>query len=336
MPSSEIPDSPLFEEYICCLCCNSGNARHCDRIADDGILTHLAVRWKNEILQRKGLRSSVRIPPGPRPLIPEFRPRMREPGPEDSVSHKISDRLVHRDKETGSLYIFDRVSSPGYVKIGWTARNVQGRLDAWAECGYQPNLLFQVDNVPHAQRVETLTHYELIKEWRKERPCKGPKCGGKEHQEWFEISSEKASQVLGLWAGFMSKAVPYDSNGFLKSEWRQYVKEADSDGKVVTAQDTWQHRFASLANKAARHTVAYYMGRTTRVKVEKQEAVSMYGIREINGIQASACEVKEEEDADRLYAVEDKREPMAKDYKEEGQGDRQLDTNSTEKKTDRD
>lgn len=34
-------------------------------------------------------------------------------------------------------------------------------------------LFFEVPSVLHAQRAETLTHYQLIREWRRERMCKG-------------------------------------------------------------------------------------------------------------------------------------------------------------------
>jgi hypothetical protein len=106
----------------------------------------------------------------------EFRPHIANPLPSDSICRKIAEPLEDRDFETGSLYIFDRASSPGHVKIGWTARSVQCRLKDWSKCGYIPNLLFSVDAIPHAQRVETLTHYELIKEWRRERRCKAEWC----------------------------------------------------------------------------------------------------------------------------------------------------------------
>jgi hypothetical protein len=150
------------------------------------------------------------------PPLSEFRPHVADPLPSDSVSRKILDPLENRDFETGSLYIFDRASSPGHVKIGWTASSVPARLKDWSNCGYKPNLLFSVHCVPHAQRVETLTHHELIKEWRRERMCKALWCQ-KSHQEWFEIGKERAAQVLGDWADFMGKAEPYDSEGSLKT-----------------------------------------------------------------------------------------------------------------------
>ncbi|KAF2464797.1 uncharacterized protein BDR25DRAFT_307089 [Lindgomyces ingoldianus] len=189
--------------------------------------------------------SSVRSRTSPRPPLSEFRAHISEPGPTDSVSSKIQDNLIDRDFETGSLYIFDRTSSPGHVKIGWTASSVSRRLESWSECGYTPNLLFQVDGVPHAQRVETLTHYELIKEWRRERMCKAEWCR-KSHREWFEVSKERAKQVLSDWAKFAKVAKPYDANGCLKIEWKDFVKKTAKSGETVTATQLLAHYEMSL------------------------------------------------------------------------------------------
>ena len=190
----------LLKEYILESCCKSGRAQHRDRIEDVGLLMPLAHRWQSEISRQNGDRSEpllatavTRTPILETPLS-EFRPHIAQPTLTDSVSKKLQDTLVGRDFETGSLYIFDRASSPGHVKIGWTAKSVQGRLESWSKCGYTPNLLFSKENVPFAQRVETLAHYELIKEWRRERMCKARWCQ-KSHSEWFETSPERAAQV---------------------------------------------------------------------------------------------------------------------------------------------
>ena len=145
-------------------------------------------------------------------LISEFRPHVANPLSGDSVIGKIVEPLVNRDSEIGSLYIFSRESSPGYVKIGWTGQSVQRRLDDWANCGYTPNLLFSLLSVKNAQRVETLTQFELIKEWRRERRCKAPHCL-QSHQEWFEVSMERASATLQNRANFMNRADPYGADG---------------------------------------------------------------------------------------------------------------------------
>lgn len=167
--------------------------------------------------------------------LSEFRPHIKEPSFSDSVYQKMLDPLEDRDFETGALYIFDRTSSPGHVKIGWTAKVVKDRLKAWSKCGYEPNLLFSLSHVPHAQRVETLTHHELIKEWRRERKCKAPQCG-KSHQEWFEVNQKKAEQVLSDWAEFISEAKPYHSNGQLKSQWEILIAKIDRKMTDITAE----------------------------------------------------------------------------------------------------
>jgi hypothetical protein len=164
----------------------------------------------------------------------EFRPHIEDPDPDDTVSFKVLSPLKDRDFEHGKLYVFKRESSPGYVKIGWTARSIQRRLDDWASCGYTPELLFSAYNVPNAQRAETLTHYELWKEWRVERMCKAFSCQ-KSHREWFEIDEERAKQVLGDWVDFFKSARPYDSCGILKPEWVHAVKAMSKEGELVTA-----------------------------------------------------------------------------------------------------
>ncbi|KAJ5472160.1 hypothetical protein N7539_008729 [Penicillium diatomitis] len=143
--------------------------------------------------------------------------------------------LKKRDFETGSLYVFDHESSPGHVKIGWTAKTVSDRLAHWSNCGYEPNLLFSLNDIPHAHRVETLTHYELIKEWRRERRCKAPWCG-KSHKEWFEASKELAKRTVRDWAGFVQSAKPYDLQGHLKDQWKDVIKGIYRETKEVTAQ----------------------------------------------------------------------------------------------------
>lgn len=181
----------------------------------------------------------------PRAPLSEFRPHIEDPRPSDSVSCKILKCLKGRDFKTGALYVFDRTSSPGHVKIGWTASSVSGRLAVWSKCGYTPNLLFSVANVSHAQRVETLTHHELIKEWRRERMCKAAHCG-KSHQEWFEVSKDRAIQVLRDWADFMKEAEPYDSEGQLKDRWMKVIKILDGNRETVTAKKLLEYHKTSL------------------------------------------------------------------------------------------
>ena len=213
--------------------------------------------------------ASVRSETSPQPPLSEFRTHIAEPDPTHSVSSKIQDYLYGRDFETGSLYIFDRKSSPEHVKIGWTARTVTGRLESLSKCGYTPNLLFRVDYAPHAQRVETLTHYELMKEWRRERRCnKGLGCQIA-HREWFEISKERAKQVLGGWAKFMTVAEPYDPNGYLKMKWMDFVQETAKSGEPVTVAKLLEHYELSLAEDTT--LMAESAESEPEPKIEKQE-----------------------------------------------------------------
>jgi hypothetical protein len=188
----------------------------------------------------------------PKAPLPEFVPHINEPHLyENSVAYNILNCLVDNeyDFRDGSLYIFDRSSSPGHVKIGWTSHTVQGRLDEWSKCGYTPNLLFSVHNVPNAHRAETLTHHELVMEWRREGICKAVHCR-KSHEEWFEISQEGAEKVVSEWAEFMKRARPYDATGELKSEWRDAVQDMTDRGEVVTARKLLDRYEASVAQDA--------------------------------------------------------------------------------------
>jgi hypothetical protein len=191
-------------------------------------------------------------------LSAEFHPHINEPTSEDTVAWRLcenlNERYYKRDFKTGSVYIYSRKSSPGYVKIGWTSKSVNVRLAEWSECGYTPIELFRVTEVPYAQRVETLTHYELIKEWRREQPCKG--CWMKKqkqvrHQEWFEVSQERAIQVLGTWAEIFKKANPYELSGSLESKWRKVVNAMEVDGEAVTSERLLKHYEATIAKDPA-------------------------------------------------------------------------------------
>ncbi|CAN9342059.1 unnamed protein product [Alternaria alternata] len=191
--------------------------------------------------------------------LAEFTPRIRKPTFKDTVAWKMCEDLnvrnPKRDHETGMVYMYRRESSPGYIKIGWTAKSVEKRLEQWLKCGYTPIELFRATGVPHAQRVETLTHYELIKEWRKERPCEvcskktgKPVC----HQEWFEVSKEPAIHILKTWVELFKKASPYELSGSLKSEWREVVNEMKKNNETVTSKKLLEHYEATVAKESVR------------------------------------------------------------------------------------
>jgi hypothetical protein len=179
----------------------------------------------------------------------EFAMHVTSPGLD--ASRKLLEPLLGKDFSTGSLYIFDRASSHGHVKIGYTTSSVAGRLAAWSKCGYRPQLAHEVGGVPWVKRAETLTHHELIKEWRRERRCNHARGCARAHQEWFETSREKAARVVGGWANFMKRARPYDATGRLKPRWIKFVNELDVKGEVVTAKVLLEQYEAALAESKA-------------------------------------------------------------------------------------
>jgi hypothetical protein len=147
----------------------------------------------------------------------EFRPHKARPSPKDTVSWMMRREPQRRDDESGFIYIFDRDGSPGHVKIGWTAVSVQQRLEGWSKHGYTPRLVFETERISNAQRAETLTHHELISEWRRELRCRNPECYVK-HQEWFEVDAERAKQVVRDW-----------------KQWKVNVDGLDANGEAVTS-----------------------------------------------------------------------------------------------------
>ncbi|KAH7384434.1 T5orf172 domain-containing protein [Phaeosphaeria sp. MPI-PUGE-AT-0046c] len=190
-------------------------------------------------------------------LLAKFHPYINEPTLEDTVASRLRENLKNpadrRNFETGSVYIYRRESSPGYVKIGWTARTVDARLAKWSECGYTPIEVFRVTGVPYAQRVETLTHHELIKEWRREQPCEGCRRNKNieiQHQEWFEVSEARAMQVLKTWAGLFKKASLYSREGSLKPEWRSLVDAMVEDNGAITSKRLSEHYNLMVAKTA--------------------------------------------------------------------------------------
>lgn len=188
-----------------------------------------------------------------------FFPRKSKPTYKDTVAWRFREPLDargnQRDFKEGAVYVYSREISPGYVKIGWTSRSVDERLSDWSNCGYTPIKLFETERIPHAQRIETLTHYQMIKEWRREKTCDGCRTRkGKQirHQEWFEVDQEKAIQVLSAWVKLFTEADPYDTGGALRPEWRAIVDDMEQDGKAITAEGMFKrYKMTASQNKSA-------------------------------------------------------------------------------------
>lgn len=90
----------------------------------------------------------------------------------------------------------------GFVKIGFTSKPIQQRLDEWeADCNRKPRLLYPLPSagakpILHAAHVEALCHAEL--NWFRARiECKT--CI-KQHIEWFKVSPDDVAleQVIAV------------------------------------------------------------------------------------------------------------------------------------------
>lgn len=271
-------DVEVLQDYIVSACCSSGRAQHRDRIEDVGLLPLLIQRWRGEIMAKietqysSNPATSTTIGVNVPSVLSEFRSHIAELKADDSVACKIQDKLEDRDFECGSLYIFNRTSSPGHVKIGWTAKSVRGRLEQWSRCGYVPNLQFSEENIPFAQRAETLAHYELIHEWRRERMCKADWCR-KSHCEWFEVSVERAITVVRGWANLFQVASLYDRRGSLKPYWKSVVEKTIKDGGVMTGGMLLLHLPKPMLQPIKQMACAQLVKSMQLTKIEPEEAV---------------------------------------------------------------
>ncbi|KAI4210045.1 MAG: hypothetical protein LQ351_007095 [Letrouitia transgressa] len=137
---------------------------------------------------------------------------------EEIVKNQAKKPLTGKqDQVQGEVYIYWVPGNFGLVKIGWTSRGVDDRLNDWRQsCGHLPRRIFPTEYItkpiPHAKRVERLIHAELNGVRRREAKC--GKCSSS-HWEWFEVSNAKAIAVAEKWTAWMLKE-PYADGGALK------------------------------------------------------------------------------------------------------------------------
>jgi hypothetical protein len=110
-----------------------------------------------------------------------------------------------------------------HFKIG-RSMNVTRRLDFWsAQCKYSPQLEYQSASIPAFARFEKIIHILLGNERRREVDCPG--CGNN-HIEWFELDSDRATDVIETWEALAEQEI-YDARGRLKENWRTRLGEVD-------------------------------------------------------------------------------------------------------------
>jgi hypothetical protein len=142
-----------------------------------------------------------------------------ENDPKDSVHSTLTTPLSAKDPRRGQVYCFTRASHPGYVKIGYTSRPVELRMDEWSDCNPDAELQMHV-SVAFPERIERLIHLQMAKHRYKIVRCAN--CG-KTHHEWFKVELEHARGVIEDWAEVASRGALYGADGLLSRVWETRV-----------------------------------------------------------------------------------------------------------------
>lgn len=123
---------------------------------------------------------------------------------------------------SGRIYIGQRPSFPGFLKIGYTSSEYASRrvLDQKGKCFKDGlNLLKETAEVPWPHRLEQIIFKELAL-YRRHQDCG---ICGKEHTEWFEVKLSKAESVIKRWANWCLRQ-PYSANKVLSADWTKRVE----------------------------------------------------------------------------------------------------------------
>ena len=130
----------------------------------------------------------------------------------DLIQSEVVRSLDLKDVGEGYVYLYEVEGNEGFVKIGYTSRDLKTRHEEWEfDCNRQLRMLYPFPMKPtktvvNARRVEALCHAELNHR-RIVIYCTG--CL-KQHVEWFEISPADAIHTIQKWTKWMA-ANPYES-----------------------------------------------------------------------------------------------------------------------------
>ena len=113
------------------------------------------------------------------------------------------------------------ISTLSVLKIGFSKYHPEHRAQELASCLAAPELVAHTPLIPHAKRIESLIHTELVAKRRIQA------CGqcGQEHREWFTISHAESREVVIRWSQWILRQ-PY-LDGKLSARWQAYLQEQD-------------------------------------------------------------------------------------------------------------
>jgi hypothetical protein len=232
-PTELLKDLSKYAELCCCKNSHRKNAKKLGR------LQRAAVLWLAELIgpSNAAVREAYLALNSP-PRFLEYEPT----GQRDSLGSSFLSTFGPHEFDEGTLYVIERPTDPGYVKIGYTTKVADDRFVYFeTHCGFVPVPVRQLRHVPSVWRVERLVHNELSRYRRQSTTCvDNPTCGSL-HSEWFQVDKEQAIEVMVRWSNWMSEADPYDVDGRLKLAWVQLYRDLASIGKLPTSAEVMAH-----------------------------------------------------------------------------------------------
>ncbi|KAH8169986.1 hypothetical protein LIA77_10530 [Sarocladium implicatum] len=216
------------------LCCCVRH--HRNKIQGTGLMTEVGIAWNKEVGDMPPASTQREHSPPvhhPRPLgiFGRHQVYMKE-----SMFERICSPLNLKTGTKGSIYFYTHKSTDfaGMIKIGYTCKSIASRLLEWEECGHgKPDLLGSIIDVRHPERVELLTHFQLLEAWHEIMWCK---AHSRTHIEWFKVGAENAEAIASCWNNWMHKANPYDRRGNLLPIWERRCILLEKLGIPITAQ----------------------------------------------------------------------------------------------------
>ncbi|KAI9698795.1 MAG: hypothetical protein M1836_003905 [Candelina mexicana] len=145
----------------------------------------------------------------------------------------------------GYIYMLQRESSPGFIKIGRSTHPDARIEEHRGRCKYKPTRIRDDEStsVRYHKKLEYLVHKELQYYRRSERACTG--CL-KRHVEWFEVDSDVARATIKRWRDWMLTH-PYGDDGNLKDFWQSHLSTlAYREGITYDQGADWQRWIDSL------------------------------------------------------------------------------------------
>ena len=128
------------------------------------------------------------------------------------------------------------VDALSVLKIGFSKYHPEHRAHELASCLSGPEVVAHTPLMPHAKRIESLIHTELVAN-RKVRAC--GQCGS-DHREWFTISHADSREVVIRWSRWVF-GQPY-IDGKLSEKWQKHLQSQDftSASPKTTISELWQ------------------------------------------------------------------------------------------------